>query len=66
MTTVNLTSNEFWGRKGGGFYDENKPKGCALPWGYVIKQQQWNSTNGGNNNRPVKCTLFNVNKKWFK
>lgn len=65
MQATVLKSNSFWGRRSGGFFDENKPKGCSLPWGFVIKQQQWNKANGGNSSRPAKCSLINVNKKWF-
>lgn len=65
MTAVVLKTNTFWGRRSGSI-DMTIPKGCVLPWGGVFKQMQWNKADGGRSGRPIKCSLTNVNKKWFK
>lgn len=65
MTAITLKTNQFWGRRSGST-SETIPKGCNLPWNNYFQQQQWNKPDGGRQGKPVKCSLTNVNKKWFK
>ena len=60
-----LKTNTYWGKRSG-TYSESKPKGCNYPWGFFFQQMQWTTANNGNQGRPTKCTLTNINKKWFK
>ena len=62
---VRLKTNTFWGKRSGQ-YSESKPKGCNYAWGNYFQQMQWTTANNGRQGKPIKCTLINVNKSWFK
>jgi len=56
----NLTSNEFWGRKSGGF-STYVPKGHKKPIGNCFTQSQWGV--GRENNTPKKRGLYSLKNR---
>lgn len=56
MTAVTLKTNQFWGRRSGSIKE---------PHGKCFQQQQW-ASGASHSSRPPKCSLVNINKKWFK
>jgi hypothetical protein len=48
MEPVRLISNQFWGRRSGG-YSTNKPKGLTSEWGWIFKIRRGGSKSSNNN-----------------